>query len=277
MNKYKGVKEAMKVITFSIVAILSCVQAFALSYEEISKLTPEERKAEAEEARMRATGGMIRKRDALDGKLGLLNAQKTVASDKIVEGTKTLFTLMNIPYEIKDIEDSVGVGSAKSLIEKYGVAVGVFVVDDPTLDIPMLVAPEGKWALVNVAVLKQSAKNQNFVDARTCKELVRAVLYVCGAADSNYKGSIMKGMTNPRSLDNFASSNAPIDVIGRTKKYLPYLGISPEPMTTYRVACEQGWAPAPTNDYQKAVWDSVHAVPDKPIVIKFDAQRDSGK
>ena len=28
---------------------------------------------------------------------------------------------------------------------------------------------------------------------------------------------------------------------------------------TYRQACIEGWAPAPTNDVQKAIWEKVHS------------------
>lgn len=35
-------------------------------------------------------------------------------------------------------------------------------------------------------------------------------------------------------------------------------GIAPYVATTYRQACADGWAPAPTNEYQKAIWDSFH-------------------
>ena len=42
---------------------------------------------------------------------------------------------------------------------------------------------------------------------------------------------------------------------------------------TYKNACEQGWAPAPTNDIQKAIWDKVHAVPKNPMKIEFDPKK----
>ena len=42
---------------------------------------------------------------------------------------------------------------------------------------------------------------------------------------------------------------------------------------TYRQACQEGWAPAPKNDEQKAIWNQVHAIPDKPIKIEFDPKR----
>ena len=42
---------------------------------------------------------------------------------------------------------------------------------------------------------------------------------------------------------------------------------------TYHEACLEGWAPAPTNDVQRRVWDRCHALPDKPLKIEFDPKK----
>lgn len=34
------------------------------------------------------------------------------------------------------------------------------------------------------------------------------------------------------------------------------LGIANMRPYTYKLACEEGWAPAPTNQWQKAIWDA---------------------
>ena len=39
-------------------------------------------------------------------------------------------------------------------------------------------------------------------------------------------------------------------------------------------ACREGWASAPTNDVQKAIWDKVRAIPDKPLTIEYDPKKD---
>ena len=54
---------------------------------------------------------------------------------------------------------------------------------------------------------------------------------------------------------------------------LPYYGITPWYQTTYHKAVEEGWAPAPTNEYQKAIWDKVHAMPTAPIKIKPETKK----
>jgi hypothetical protein len=51
------------------------------------------------------------------------------------------------------------------------------------------------------------------------------------------------------------------------------LGVLPAQRATYLKACEEGWAPAPTNDVQKAIWDKVHAMPTEPIKIKPETKK----
>ena len=51
-------------------------------------------------------------------------------------------------------------------------------------------------------------------------------------------------------------------------------GVKMVKVGTYRQACQEGWAPAPKNDEQKAIWNQVHAIPDKPIKIEFDPKKD---
>ena len=50
-------------------------------------------------------------------------------------------------------------------------------------------------------------------------------------------------------------------------------GVTPGNIETYETACCQGWAPTPTNDLQKAIWDKVHAIPATPMKIEFDPKK----
>ena len=46
-------------------------------------------------------------------------------------------------------------------------------------------------------------------------------------------------------------------VIGR--RAMEASRIAPVRRTTYKTACEEGWAPPPTNDFQRAIWDAAKA------------------
>lgn len=50
--------------------------------------------------------------------------------------------------------------------------------------------------------------------------------------------------------------------------------VRPYRVAKYSEACQEGWAPPPTNEFQKAIWDKVHAIPDKPMTIEFDPKKD---
>jgi len=143
----------------------------------------------------------------------------------------------------------------------------LFVIDDEHMP-PILVAPESRWAFVNVAAVAKE-KRPAFFEARMKKELTRGFAYLCGAANSQYPRALTRGIVDHKDLDVNHDLRLPVDVISRFKPYMDSLGVAPRVDVTYRKACQEGWAPAPTNDVQKAIWEKVHAIPDKPITIEF--------
>ncbi len=66
----------------------------------------------------------------------------------------------------------------------------------------------------------------------------------------------------------------PIDMANRYTSYLATLGVKPAHERTYRQACKEGWAPPPTNDIQRAIWQKVHKIPDNPMTIEYDPKKD---
>lgn len=55
------------------------------------------------------------------------------------------------------------------------------------------------------------------------------------------------------------------------------LGITPYRRVSYRDACREGWAPAPTNEFEKVIWEKVKAEnskePTKGLKIKYDPKK----
>ena len=82
----------------------------------------------------------------------------------------------------------------------------------------------------------------------------------------------MAAIKEPKDLDKMLEA-APVDAIQRAIESLKVYGVTPQEMSTYKKACQEGWAPAPTNEYQKAVWDKVHAAPKNPMKIEFDPKK----
>jgi hypothetical protein len=138
-----------------------------------------------------------------------------------------------------------------------------------------LIALEDHWGVVNVGKIKTTLKTQEakerYLVGRCIKEILRVFSILCGGGSSQYPGNIF----NCAKLDmlDYTEGMYPIDLQKKYHDYLSAIGVSPQVLVTYERACQEGWAPAPTNEYQKAIWDEVRKLPAKPIQIKFDPKR----
>ena len=151
----------------------------------------------------------------------------------------------------------------------------IAVVDDASSPV-MAVAPEERWATVNVARLAAGSGGKElqgeFLASRLRKELLRAFAFLCGGAGSQFDGNLMSA-SDVAQLDEYQEF-LPMDMVKRSEKHMARCGVTPLRIATYRQACREGWAPTPTNDVQKAIWQQVHQIPDKPIKIEFDPKKD---
>ena len=140
---------------------------------------------------------------------------------------------------------------------------------------PSVIVPEEGYAVVNFAKyatgLKLPTDDAKF-KRRCAKAALKAFVLLCGGGSSRYPGHVASAQS-PQALD-FTHDKLPIDIQESVKKYLGAAGVTPMKRTIYQRACQEGWAPAPTNDAQRAIWDKVHAIPDKPMTIKYDPKID---
>ena len=142
----------------------------------------------------------------------------------------------------------------------------------------LLVAPEDGWVQVNVGALAKDDPGAEVLEKRVKKELWRAVVLLFGGGNSMMMhGDLMRPINSLRDLDekqNLAPGPEPFNVMidGARAR-----GISPIYRTTYRQACVEGWAPAPTNDFQRAIFERVKSDkergPMKPIAITPPAKK----
>ena len=211
-------------------------------------------------------GGMIRDERNMAGKIRIVNAQTRVPACELRKPMETIAKFLKIQMDIVD-DNFVSRKEAYSYRQKNKVN-AVIVVCDEANDDTILVAPEKRWASVNVAPL--AATN---IPTRAQKELSRAIAYVCGGISSQYPGNLAMQFDSADALDGIDTYQLPIDVLMGMKNNLGKLGVSPYRNVIYRKACIEGWAPAPTNAIQKAIWDKVHAAPDKPIKITYDKDK----
>ena len=233
---------------------------------QYDKLTPQER----QEKMLKATGGFIMAPNSLKGKVAIINTQDVVPEKDIqsVASRITSDAKMNFIYQKSAPADPA------QLLKNSGAVAAVIVVNDEKQPIALIALEDG-WAIVNVAKIGRGLKTDEarakFVPSRTAKEISRCTAILCGGSRSQFKGNVMD-VNKLEDLD-LIIDGLPMDRIVAMKDFLKAKGMTEEKRVPYRKACMEGWAPAPTNDYQKAVWDKVHSLPTNPIKVKYDPKK----
>lgn len=261
----------MKKLMFGIMALSL---AGAVCAEEVSVLANNDTNA-LQKVRLprgaKRYGGTIVVPNSQKGVIGVINSQKKVPISQFKEIMESF--AKQYKYNVKFI-DGAGVSpeTASEEMKKAGVQVAVFLTESKDCPLTILTAPESNWSIVNIDAVTKDARNEVFAAARTRKELMRAFMCAAGAMNSQYEGGIMSPVRSPKELDRIVE-DLPVDTISRAMEAMRVVGVTPEEVTTYKKACEQGWAPKPTTDYQQVIWDQIHQVPTNGIEIKFDPKK----
>ncbi|MDR2850166.1 MAG: hypothetical protein LBW77_06470, partial [Verrucomicrobiota bacterium] len=182
-----------------------------------------------------------------------LNVQTRVPAKVIDEPVELLGKMLRLSATRKDAPSGKPAQAAQDALKDAGVA-AVIVVGDAAGDPSLLIAPESRWALVNVAALADPGVSPETLAERTQKEVWRAFGYLMGAAHSNFEHCLLKPVLSTEDLDALKTKGLCPEPFNKIMAQAQKLGMKPQRMTTYRKAVEEGWAPAPTNDFQKAIW-----------------------
>ena len=152
-------------------------------------------------------------------------------------------------------------------------ASGVVMLVDGAEDAPLMTAyPEEHLALVNMTALSKNASSGVRQD-RVEKLTWRAIGHLVGCGAPDGYTCVMKPLRNMADLDAMPNKFIHPASFFKARPYFDMCGVTPARKGTYESACQQGWAPAPTNDIQKAIWDKVHAMPATPMKIQFDPKK----
>lgn len=237
-------------------AIALIVGGVATSFTQEVAETAAESASDRMAARIAKAGGEIIKKGTFLGKVSVVNQQSRLSTADCEAVTKMIAEATQCNVVVDDGK---------------GAAITLTIIDDPTAPI-LLLATEDHWGKMNVAKLVDDLPGERakakFFAPRGRKMLLKGLSLLMGGGASQFPGNVMN-TTTVRQLD-MVQESLPIDMIDIYKDYLKPLGVTPAEKTTYRKACREGWAPAPTNDVQKAIWNQVHESPSEPIKIKFE-------
>ena len=255
----------MKKITFTLVALACafCTVAEEVQPVERKQLTPEQKAALNKKVQILKGGEKIAKPGTQRGVITIVNAQQRASREWIAATTDYLKRETKYNIVLKDGEFD----AANPVVQGQ---MTVYVIDNPNLP-RSVVAPDDRWAYCNVA--KVHSEKPAFFEARTKKSLSRAFAMLCGGMSSSYSISLVGPMPKVGDLDVIPTEQIPVDVTIRMEPYMEKFGVTPATMKPYKIAVEEGWAPAPTNEVQQAIWDQTHTIPKNPMKIEFDPKK----
>ncbi len=221
-------------------------------------LSPE-RVKELREGMMRRIGGIIPMPDSYPG-ICFLDCSKGTAPDGVIEKVigkvKSEFFISAYRREGKFTTiEALAAFTAANTNHACVIAVA-----EAGNALPwMLTAPDSRWALVNLTPLKADNPKPEKLSHRVEFVAQRAFGIMMGAAWTVQGISVMMPAKNLAELDSIRGQVMPPDCHFPVISYCELRGVAKGGMAPYRQACVQGWAPAPTNDIQKAIWDEVRA------------------
>lgn len=240
-------------------------------FDPDGKFTLEQIKARDERV-MAKTGGFLQQK-ASGPQLLLVDARErpSGAIDEVARLYK-LGAHLDANVEKTPRGDKAAYDFAKSLSDSKKPLMTLVVFDgDPSFP-ALAVYPEERIGLVNADRLK-GGDDPAAPEVRVAKEIWRAMGFIGGVGFSQHENDMMQPYYTLKELDgNIHAYIQPMNM-AKMGRFWKRFGVKKEARVPYLVACQEGWAPQPTNDVQKAIWDKVHALPTAPIKIKPEEKK----
>ena len=258
----------------SVFMALSAAVVFGatVTNKDLSQMTSEEKAkwlAARQAEHYRKTGGRIVKPGSRHGSVALMFEKGTLPEAEIKKVAQILENDNNVTYVLRQIE--TGTKPERAMADANA-TFAVFVVkneDSPST----LVATDEHWAIVNVEKFRKGIPDGplSYVPyySRCRKGILRAYAILVGGGRSQFPNNILAISTleDLDAVEEFIPGDAQLLI----RQNLKSSGVTPETTVTYIKACKEGWAPAPTNDVQKAIWEQIKADkergPTNPIEI----------
>lgn len=204
------------------------------------------------------------------GRFAIVLTRDMIPTSIVESAAGKIARQFNHPVEclIDDVDGRID--SVRMKMKDGNLSVGIFLQESDAL--PMsLISMEERWALVNISRIFNKNTSLAHKEQRLRKELSR----VCKALFSG--ASLEPNTTAVQNGEDLQSMTAePIDAntLMAIIRGMPSYGLVAPRTVPYHRACKEGWAPAPTNDVQRAIWNKVHEIPDRPLTIEYDPKRD---
>lgn len=216
------------------------------------KLTREE----AFEKMMTATGGFL-ETDPSGARIIIVDGRekRDNAPARAVKVLRNTYRI-SVTNSVQQIENAKCPALAVREMVKSEKALMVIAIIDSDTASSLTIMPEDRSAVVNAARCGIGATDDE-KEERIVKEIWRAIGFISGVGYSTDETSVMQALTSPVELDNCRFQVLKPGEMQRLRTMMDKFGSKLGRRTTYKQAVKEGWAPAPTNSYQKAIWDNI--------------------
>lgn len=236
------------------------------------EITPEVRQKIRRQI-MQKTGGWIIKEGTGSGRCVFVDTQKKLPKESFSVAAEKIGSLLNCRVEYEQSDRSVTVQTAPEALKASKAQAAIFIIDDPSYP-TILVAPEARWAMINAAALSKDGPMPPVLAKRATREAWRVFAQLLGASNASMEGGcVLETVSSLDELDTLKADCFCPEPLSKIVAHLRAIGITPYVRMTYRRACEQGWAPPPTDEFQKLVWNQLKEEkergPTKPLKIEY--------
>ena len=250
----------------SLVATLIAGVLIPSAFSQVKKERETEEQKAARKARMyKKLGGHVINKGTMKGKFIFINTQTAIPEEPLRETAKSMADFLLSDFSLQHSDTPVSFVDATKTIKASGATAGVVIGKDAAMP-ALTIVPDSLCAYINVTPLEGDAK---LSPRRVRLEMWRALGYLYGI---DFEGCMLHPVKTIDELDELPNALSQ-EALYHITHTLEQSGITPSTRATYRTACKEGWAPAPTNDVQQAIWNEFHELPSKPITIEFDPKK----
>ena len=259
----------------SIASMAITLSAASIAAVQPKESTPEQKAARAERRinALNETGGFIADPREASGRYVFIDCGADIDASVLAAGAAKCQNSCMILTEVTNaIIRPFSFAAANETLRKSGGLMATFLIDEDAWPLEVI-CPEQRWAAVNVRALKADSPSKDIFDSRVRKMMSRSIGQVFQAGYAFSSVSTMNLIRSPGDLDKIATEGLATECTTVIQTTAEKFGYKTMKRVLYKKACMEGWAPPPMNQFQKAAWDKVHAVPATPMKIEFDPKK----
>lgn len=235
----------------ALVTVLIAATCLVSAYAEDTAAAKPKKSLRQKIAERQARDGGLVEAPVTGAVITVYNCQNVVEKEDVKAIVDRLREVARLPFVLREGVDGM---SDLSIRPVRG---GTLTLGDQPQTPVLTVCPEEAFANVNVGRLAEDDPSYDRLKARLEKEMWRALCMAMGASNALFQPCLLRTIRSLRDLDNCANEIPSPEPLGKLETAAKQYGVLRLRKVTYKTACFEGWALAPTNDLQRTIFNGV--------------------